>query len=81
MAQTVCGIGTLDLVVLKILAHGPNHGWGISNLSHRIRQMPKEGLTGWALTIAPSLFSPPNLLGASFPTCLWRRPTHARVYR
>jgi transcriptional regulator len=34
--------GTLDLLVLRILALGPNHGWGISN---RMRQMSKEGLT------------------------------------
>jgi PadR family transcriptional regulator, regulatory protein PadR len=33
--------GTLDLLLLRILALGPNHGWGISN---RIRQMSAEGL-------------------------------------
>jgi hypothetical protein len=33
--------GTLDLLILKTLALGPNHGWGISN---RIRQASGEGL-------------------------------------
>ncbi len=33
--------GTLDLLILKVLALGPNHGWGISN---RIRQISREGL-------------------------------------
>ena len=32
--------GTLDLLILKILALGPNHGWGISN---RIRQILPGG--------------------------------------
>jgi len=31
----------LDLLILKILTLGPNHGWGISN---RIRQISREGL-------------------------------------
>ena len=29
--------GTLDLLVLKILALGPNHGWGISQRLNRSR--------------------------------------------
>lgn len=33
--------GTLDLLILKTLALGPQHGWGVS---HRIRQMSKEVL-------------------------------------
>ena len=33
--------GTLDLLILKVLMLGPNHGWGIST---RIRQMSREGL-------------------------------------
>ena len=42
MAKTDLLQGTLDLLVLKILALGPNHGWGISN---RLRQISKDGLT------------------------------------
>ena len=52
MAKTDLLQGTLDLLVLKILAQGPNHGWGISN---RIRQMSKEGLTASQGSLYPSL--------------------------
>jgi PadR family transcriptional regulator, regulatory protein PadR len=44
--------GTLDLLVLKILGLGPNHGWGISN---RLRPMSKEGLTASQGSLYPSL--------------------------
>jgi len=33
--------GTLDLLILKTLAHEPMHGWGIAQ---RIRQVSKEAL-------------------------------------
>jgi hypothetical protein len=33
--------GTLDLLILKILALGPNHDWGIAN---RIKQISRDGL-------------------------------------
>ena len=33
MAKTDLLQGTLDLLILKILTLGPNHGWGISNRS------------------------------------------------
>ncbi len=52
MARTDLLQGTLDLLVLRILAFGPNHGWGISN---RIRQMSKEGLTASQGSLYPSL--------------------------
>jgi DNA-binding PadR family transcriptional regulator len=32
---------TLDLLILRILELGPNHGWGISN---RLQQISKDGL-------------------------------------
>lgn len=44
--------GTLDLLVLRILALGPNHGWGISN---RLQQMSKDGLTTSQGSLYPSL--------------------------
>jgi PadR family transcriptional regulator PadR len=44
--------GTLDLLVLKILALGPNHGWGIAN---RIRQMSGDELTASQGSLYPSL--------------------------
>ena len=44
--------GTLDLLILRILALGPNHGWGISN---RIRQMSREGLNASQGSLYPAL--------------------------
>jgi PadR family transcriptional regulator, regulatory protein PadR len=41
VAKTDLLQGTLDLLLLRILALGPNHGWGISN---RIRLTSSEGL-------------------------------------
>ena len=52
MAKTDLLQGTLDLLVLRILALGPNHGWGICN---RIRQMSREGLTASQGSLYPSL--------------------------
>jgi transcriptional regulator len=44
--------GTLDLLILKILTLGPNHGWGISN---RIRQISREGLCASQGSLYPAL--------------------------
>ena len=44
--------GTLDLLILKILALGPNHGWGIAN---RIRQMSRDGLNASQGSLYPAL--------------------------
>ena len=44
--------GTLDLLILKILALGPNHGWGISG---RIRQVSREGLSASQGSLYPAL--------------------------
>jgi len=33
--------GTLDLLILRILELGPNHGWGISS---RLQQISQDGL-------------------------------------
>ena len=44
--------GTLDLLLLRILDVGPNHGWGISN---RIRQMSQEGLHASQGSLYPAL--------------------------
>lgn len=44
--------GTLDLLLLRILSLGPNHGWGISN---RIRQMSGEGLNASQGSLYPAL--------------------------
>lgn len=44
--------GTLDLLILKILTLGPNHGWGIAN---RIRQISCEGLNASQGSLYPAL--------------------------
>lgn len=44
--------GTLDLLILKILDLGPNHGWDIWN---RIRQMSRETLTTSQGSLYPAL--------------------------
>ena len=44
--------GTLDLLILRVLALGSNHGWGISN---RIRQMSREGLNASQGSLYPAL--------------------------
>ena len=45
--------GTLDLLVLKTLALGPLHGWGISK---RIQQMSREELTVNQGSLYPALY-------------------------
>jgi PadR family transcriptional regulator PadR len=44
--------GTLDLLILRILDLGPNHGWGISN---RLQQISKEGLKTSQGSLYPAL--------------------------
>jgi transcriptional regulator len=44
--------GTLDLLILRILELGPNHGWGISS---RLQQMSKEGLKTSQGSLYPAL--------------------------
>jgi PadR family transcriptional regulator, regulatory protein PadR len=44
--------GTLDLLVLRILELGPNHGWGIA---HRLRQMSRDGLKTSQGSLYPAL--------------------------
>jgi PadR family transcriptional regulator PadR len=52
LAKTDLLQGTLDLLILKILTLGPNHGWGISN---RIRQISREGLSTSQGSLYPAL--------------------------
>ena len=52
MAKTDLLQGTLDLLILKILALGPNHGWGISN---RLRQISRDGLNASQGSLYPAL--------------------------
>jgi transcriptional regulator len=52
LAKTDLLQGTLDLLILKTLALGPNHGWGIAT---RIRQMSREGLNASQGSLYPAL--------------------------
>lgn len=52
MAKTDLLQGTLDLLILKILVLGPNHGWGIAS---RIRQISREGLNASQGSLYPAL--------------------------
>jgi len=52
MAKTDLLQGTLDLLILKILTLGPNHGWGIAS---RIRQISGEGLNASQGSLYPAL--------------------------
>ncbi|HUG39331.1 MAG TPA: PadR family transcriptional regulator [Longimicrobiales bacterium] len=45
--------GTLDLLILKTLAPGPLHGWGISK---RIRQLSAEVLEVGQGSLYPALY-------------------------
>jgi len=44
--------GTLDLLILRILEVGPNHGWGISS---RLQQMSKNRLKTSQGSLYPAL--------------------------
>ena len=44
--------GTLDLLILRILDLGPNHGWGIAN---RLQQISKDGLKTSQGSLYPAL--------------------------
>jgi transcriptional regulator len=44
--------GTLDLLILRILDLGPNHGWGISS---RLQQISKDGLKTSQGSLYPAL--------------------------
>ena len=44
--------GTLDLLVLKTLAHGPMHGWGVAQ---RVQQISKEVLQIGQGSLYPAL--------------------------
>jgi transcriptional regulator len=44
--------GTLDLLILKVLALGPNHGWGVSL---RLKQISGDGLKTTQGSLYPAL--------------------------
>jgi PadR family transcriptional regulator len=70
--------GTLDLLILKILTLGPNHGWGISS---RIRQISRDGLNASQGSLYPALhrLEERDWVAASWELSDTKRRT--RVYR
>ena len=52
MSKTDLLQGTLDVLILKILALGPNHGWGISV---RLRQISRDALKTSQGSLYPAL--------------------------
>src|SRR5687767_4926065 len=52
MSRTDLLQGTLDVLILKILALGPNHGWGITA---RLRQISRDSLTTSQGSLYPAL--------------------------
>ena len=70
--------GALDLLILKTLALGPNHGWGIQQ---RISQVSRETLTVSQRTLYPAL---PRLEAAGIVSSEMTTSDNnrkARVYR
>ena len=52
MARSELLQGTLDLLILRILDLGPNHGWGIAT---RLRQVSRDGLDASQGSLYPAL--------------------------
>jgi len=52
MSKTEYLQGALDLLILKTLALGPNHGWGVQQ---RIRQVSKEAVSVSQGSLYPAL--------------------------
>ena len=59
--------GTLDMLVMKALSHGPNHGYGVAN---RIRPISNEALHVEEGSLYPALH---RLEKRGYLTSDWRR--------
>ena len=70
--------GALDLLILKTLALGPNHGWGVQQ---RIRQVSRESLSVSQGSLYPALhrLEAAGLLASEMTASENNRK--ARVYR
>lgn len=70
--------GTLDMLVMKTLSHGPNHGYGVAN---RIRQISDEVLQVEEGSLYPALH---RMEKRGYLTSDWRRSDsnrRAKYYR
>ena len=68
--------GTLDLLVLKTLALGPQHGWGIAQ---RIQQISRDVLQVNQGSLYPALLLQPGWVAAEWGTSEHNR--QAKFYR
>jgi len=64
--------GTLDLLILKTLALGPLHGWGISK---RLRDLSSEALAVGQGSLYPALY---RLEDKGWITAEWRHSPEGR---
>ncbi|HZS58423.1 MAG TPA: PadR family transcriptional regulator [Gemmatimonadaceae bacterium] len=64
--------GTLDLLILKTLALGPLHGWGISK---RLRDLSSEALAVGQGSLYPALY---RLEDKGWVTAEWRHSPEGR---
>ncbi len=53
MAKTDLLQGTLDMLILRVLSRGPQHGWA---LAQRIHQLSKDALTVEEGSLYPALY-------------------------
>jgi transcriptional regulator len=67
--------GTLDLLILKALAHEPMHGWGITG---RIQQMSRGSFRVGQGSLYPALY---RLEQRGWVTSLWRTTEKNRIAR
>ena len=67
--------GTLDLLILKIVALGPIHGYGIA---HRIQQISRDALTVQQGSLYPALY---RLEERGYLQAQWRETEQGRMAR
>jgi PadR family transcriptional regulator, regulatory protein PadR len=68
-------LGTLDMLVLKSLSLGPQHGWGISN---RIQQLSRDAFRVGQGSLYPALH---RLEGKGWIAAEWRTTENNRQAR
>ena len=78
MGKTEYLQGALDLLILKTLALGPNHGWGIQQ---RIRQVSREALAVSQGSLYPALHRLEAAGVVASEMALSHNNRKARVYR
>jgi transcriptional regulator len=76
MTNPVCVIqGTLDLLILKALAAGPIHGWGVGD---RIRTLSNDRFNVGQGSLYPALY---RFEQRGWVNSLWRQTNNNRIAR